>query len=412
MMLKETPEKKAPTSAETTTRDRPAGTSRTNAVKGHVKATRGYEAQAALLKPPAPPETPKTTAWSTTIRANFKRLDSNSDGFISRSEANAAMSDQSYAGADAAAVAALHKYLDLLEELSNDEFGDENDGLTLSDLAAYEKGTLKAKLKGDLTSIEATHLRGQSAIAGAKRELFPNGVPDLSALRQGAIGDCYFLAALGSFIARDPAALTRMITENRKNRKVVSYTVKFHGKLGTVTVPPPADGEIARYSSAGADGLWLVVMEKAYARARSGDKRPDVQEEIGEGGHLSTGISAFTSAGTDKDLLAVTRQSTTSRKLDSAFVRGKKAGTGKKRLVTAAIQSSNRYALPKGHAYSVIGWDGKDLVIRNPWGYLPAPGKDDTRLRGQPGKDPYATGIFLLSLGEFDDVFFGITYEE
>ena len=381
-------------------------------LRDKVRSTAGFGAQSALLKPAAPAPKKDSTGWSEVIRRNFKRLDKSGDGFISRSEANASLSDPSFTGADAAAVSALLQFLDLLEELSNDEFGDENDGLTLTDLAAYEKGTLQQKMKGDLTSVEGTQRGGESRIAGARRELFPNGGPSLTALRQGAIGDCYFLAAMGAFISRDPAALTRMIRENRQGKKVAGYTVTFPGKLGTVTVPPPTDGEIARYSSSGQDGLWLVVMEKAYAVARSKEATPDIHAEIGEGGQLSTGLSAFTAAGMDSDLLAVTRTVTTFRKLDAAFGRGQGKDAGKKRLVTAAIMSGNDYGLPKGHAYSVLGWDGTDLVVRNPWGFLPAPGAGGSRLKGPPGQDAYATGIFLMSLDEFDKVFSEITYEE
>ncbi len=410
------------TTAATPATDASPAASGKDALRRQVRATMGYEAQASLLQPAGKPEPdpapakpaakPTTTGFSATIRGIFKELDKNGDGFVSRPEANAALSDPAYKGDDAAAIAALHKYLDLLEELSNDEFLDENDGLTMADLAAYEKNALKDKLKGNLQYVEGTRSVGQERIAGANRELFPNGLPSLRALSQGAIGDCYFLAALGSYIARDPAALTRIIKETRKGKTVASYTVSFPGNLGSATVSPPTDGEIARYSSAGSDGLWLVVMEKAYAVARSRVKTPDVQEEVGEGGQLSTGISAFTTKGTDMDVLSLTRQSATQQKLDSAFGRGKGKDAGKKRLVTAAVMSSNKYGLPKGHAYSVIGWDGTSLTVRNPWGLLKAPAKDADRVEGVPGQDPYATGVFLMTLATFDDVFSEIAYEE
>lgn len=381
-------------------------------LRDKVRSTPGYARQSAMLKPGAPPAAPLTTGWSQVIRRNFSRLDKNADGFISRTEANKAMSDPGFTGADASAIAGLHQFLDKLEELSNDEFGDENDGLTLSDLAAYENGTLQKKLQGDLRGVEGTYAYGTQKIAGAKRELFPNGVPSLGALRQGAIGDCYFLAAMGALIAREPAALVRMIKENKQGKKVVSYTVSFPGKLGAVTVPPPTDGEIARYSTSGSDGLWLVVMEKAYAVARSREEKPDIHEEIGEGGQLGTGLAAFTSSGTDTDILSLTKKGTTSRKLDAAFGRGKGKDAGKRRLVTASIMSTNSYGLPKGHAYSVIGWDGTNVVIRNPWGYINPPAAGAPRLRGVSGQDPYATGIFQFSLDDFDSVFCEVSYEE
>ncbi len=393
--------------------------SKAPALLGQVKATAGMDAQTALLKPPASPgeaatqktsdqKLPSSTPWSKVIRDNFSRIDKNADGFISQAEANDALSDPGFTGTTAAAVAALRQFLDLLEELSNDELLDEDDGLTLADLDAYEKGALAEKLQGNLAHMEGSYQGGTTKIRGARRELFPNGVPSLSSLRQGGAGDCYFLAALGSYIARDPAALTRMIVENHQKDKVVSYTVTFPGNLGAVTVNPPTDGEIAQYGSAGMDGLWLIVMEKAYAVARAGTKTPDIDKEIGQGGLLSTGMNPFTAAGTDNDILSLTAKSTTIGKLDAAF--GRSDSKAKKRMVTATIQSENDYELPESHAYSVIGWDGTSLTIRNPWGFLEKKGKKE--VTGPSGQDAYATGVFVLTLDEFDRVFFDICYEE
>ena len=62
--------------------------------------------------------------------------------------------------------------------------------------------------------------------------------------------------------------------------------------------------------------------------------------------------------------------------------------------------SENDLHLPDGHAYSVIGWDGTNLTIRNPWG-------------SNPGKAPgSATGVFQLTLERFDEIFSEISYEE
>ena len=335
------------------------------------------------------------TFWSSTVRSNFSKWDKNGDGFIGHKEANELLSDQSIKGDEAAALAALHCYLKHLEEESNDEWFDENDGLTRADLRAYEGNDDKGrKNSDDLRHVESTNSAGRRAIWRKSEELFPNGVPNLAALRQGGLGDCYFLAALGAVIERDPRSLVRMIEKNEQGKEVISYTVTFPGKLGAVTVDKPTDAQIARYSSAGGDGLWLTVMELAYAQARAGTKEPNpnVQEEIGEGGLLSTGISAMTGNSVNTDANWATRQKTHRSRLDKAFRDGK--------IVTAAIMSKNELNLPKGHAYSVIAWDGTNVTIRNPWG-------------SNPGKAPgSATGVFQLTLGRFDEIFSEISYEE
>ncbi len=106
----------------------------------------------------------------------------------------------------------------------------------------------------------------------------------------------------------------------------------------------------------------------------------------------------------------VTRKETTRKKLDRAFGR---RGGGRKRLVTAAIARDNPYGLPKKHAYSVIGWDGTYLTIRNPWGRAPTPTQKEARkLIGDGKKDPYESGVFKMSLDDFYEVFSTIAYEE
>lgn len=356
----------------------------------------GYGSQAAAVSPlsdvgakgPAPKGT-GSTDWSKIVHANFSKWDKDGNGYISKGEANTLLTDPSIKGADAAAVAALHKYLSELEELSNDEWGDEDDGLTEKDLAEFDKKPIKG--------VDAIHKSGARKIKGQSRELFPKGVPSLSALRQGPLGDCYFLAALGSLIAKDPSAIGKMIQEHKRGTppKPFAYTVTFPGR-GKVVVAPPTDAEIARYSSSGADGLWLPVLEKAYAEARVGDdSKVNRQDEIGEGDSVAEGIATLSSSGTDTDILSLTSLETTKTKLDAAFPKGKQ-----KKMVTALIKSENDLKLPKHHVYSVIGWKGDKIKLRNPWGYNP---------KGAPGE---ADGIFELELAKFDDIFSHISYEE
>ena len=103
-----------------------------------------------------------------------------------------------------------------------------------------------------------------------------------------------------------------------------------------------------------------------------------------------------------------TKKEDTRKKLDKAF--GKV--DGKKRMVTAAIWSENEYNLPKGHAYTVMKWDGEMLTIRNPWGTNRAPKPGGKQLRKADGENPYRTGKFAMTLDEFYDVFSEICYEE
>lgn len=409
-------ESSSPTATGSTSSTDRAGASPT---RGALSG-KSYGDQVASLSPrvqgkeKTPAAAPPTTDWTRVVRANFKDFDKDGDGWIEHHEVAAMMKDPSVKGEKAAAVAGLHRAIEEIEELSNDETGDENDGVTLADITAYERakkgGTLPKKAghgegqywtgKGQIDQADKLKkLPGAAKAGSAKNELFPNGVPSLSALRQGGIADCYFLAAVGSVIARNPADLVNMIKRNVKKGKLVSYTVTFPGKgYGTVTIAPPTDAEIARYSSAGSDGLWLIVMEKAYAESRSG-KNADIDDTIAWDS-LSRGVDPMSAKGSDTDDLWATGLDTTKKKIDSAL-NGKK-----KKIVTANISSTNDLKLPKSHVYSIIAFDGTWITGRNPWGSNPgvvSKTKDFVLGTG---------GNFKIKLAKFDDVFSSVCYQE
>jgi hypothetical protein len=338
----------------------------------------------------------RPTNWAHRVGANFSNWDKDGDGYLSKSECNALLTDPTITNVEnASALATLHKYLEDLEELHDDEFGDENDGLTMHDLYAFERGGFDiANLKNRLHAVDHA---GQRNINKRSTKLFAKGVPNMAAVKQGSLGDCYFLAAVASAIAVDPHAIVRMITEHKRGTPptVFSYTVNFPG-YNAVNVNPPTLAETARYSSSGANGLWLAVLEKGYAEARVNDNSAvDRDEEAGSGDMLTEGVQTMGGTGSDMDILSLTSKDETRSKLDSAFPNGKP-----NRIVTAGIFSENDLGLPDGHAYSVIGWDGSKLTVRNPWGSNPA------GTRGE------KTGVFEMTLDEFDKIFSNICYQE
>ncbi|MBX3076678.1 hypothetical protein KF913_22400 [Candidatus Obscuribacterales bacterium] len=68
----------------------------------------------------------------------FDTIDGDKDGHLSDKELADAVQSDKFTGKDAQVVAALYAGRDELEELSNDEYGDENDGPTKKDLEAFE----------------------------------------------------------------------------------------------------------------------------------------------------------------------------------------------------------------------------------------------------------------------------------
>jgi hypothetical protein len=108
--------------------------------------------------------------------------------------------------------------------------------------------------------------------------LFRSTGPSLADIRQGSIGDCYFLASLGAVAQTHPQAIRDMITDNRDG----TYTVRFfiEGAAAYVTVDRmlPVDGNnMLVYSGAGraatlptvlhsSNAIWPHLIEKAYAQ--------------------------------------------------------------------------------------------------------------------------------------------------
>lgn len=65
---------------------------------------------------------------------HFDSLDRNKDGFLGAEELVRGLSDLDYGSQSYKAVYSLYKNVSIVEEISNDEFGDENDGITRQDL--------------------------------------------------------------------------------------------------------------------------------------------------------------------------------------------------------------------------------------------------------------------------------------
>ena len=274
------------------------------------------------------------------------------------------------------------------------------------DLDAYDKLSGSDEVAKDT---EGGYQSGQGKITNASRSLCVTNdadpEPDLdpNAIQQGQAGDCYFLAAVGSLATQRPDDIIKMITDNHDG----TYTVDL--PEGSVKVSAPTDTEIAQFSGSGQNGLWLSVLEKAYAQSRHENdifNEDEAYDEIDSGDSLSEGISAITGHDDDTDILSLTRESTTHEKLSKAMREG--------RVVTASIRhnmpltSDDRNGLPMGHAYTVVAYDpsSRTVTVRNPWGH-----NELANENGQP-RDGKNDGVFTLSLSEFDDNFTQVAYEE
>lgn len=236
--------------------------------------------------------------------------------------------------------------------------------------ASQDKDRAKATL---------TPIAGQLFVAG------PGEISDISAsdVHQGMLGDCNLLAPLAALARARPAAIRRLISRNGDGTYNVTLFDKNHfwsdRTAHTIQVTSQfytdssGNPYYARYgSTGGANELWVMLIEKAFANLKGSYDAADGAIFDREGLELITGNDATESAvssGSEDDLLkaikdalaagdALTVNTSTSHWQDWW-----ENDEDKKRMDT--------YKIIKGHAYSIEAADttAKTVDLRNPWGH-------------------------------------------
>lgn len=208
--------------------------------------------------------------------------------------------------------------------------------------------------------------------------------------KQGAVGDCYLISALGAIAYVNPAAITDMFIDNGDG----TFTVRFYGgKYGTYSTPdgkisdgfaagttgeadyvtvdrrlPVFSGSRMIYSNYGSDFrnsanvLWIALAEKAYAQ----------WNETGKAGRNGTN----TYAGIASGWMGVVNAQITGINSSTYFFNT----TPKETLINALNQGQAvtlgtksgqmAFRLVQGHAYTVVGYNATNdtFTLHNPWG--------------------------------------------
>jgi len=105
----------------------------------------------------------------------------------------------------------------------------------------------------------------------SSRLLFVDG-PQYNDIRQGAVGDCYFLASLASLADTDPGIIRQMIAPMGDGTYAVRYYRNGQPVYLRVDAELPGTATSLRYAKLTPDGeLWVALAEKAYAQFRYGE---------------------------------------------------------------------------------------------------------------------------------------------
>jgi hypothetical protein len=189
--------------------------------------------------------------------------------------------------------------------------------------------------------------------------LFVNGVSS-SDIKQGATGDCYFLAALGALADKNGAAVTTMFRDNMDD----TWTVRFYRLDGTryiadyVTVdrylPVNSMGraifeDFGGNFSNGGNELWASLAEKAYAQWARGNSYRNMS-----GGWSNIVFGEVTGAASQSSFNMAIAQTT----LINAVNRGD----------AVVVYRYMDAAKTRGHAYYVQSYSNGCFYLKNPYG--------------------------------------------
>ena len=278
----------------------------------------------------------------------------------------------------------------------------------------------RRKLDGPATvaALRSRYTRATKRIASAKRDVFLDETPDIDRLRQGSLGDCFLIAAVGAMAHRDPQSVRTMIRPYRDGHLVTL------GEDHAVIVPPLTDSQLGLTSSTGDEGVWIAIIEQAYGSIRN-ERRPAEQQTlepsdaIARGGSINSTIAALTGR--------VARTTPMRARIEKALEHGEavdpivedirrrlRDAFRDRRLVGAGTSSTDKgLKLPPGingkHAYAVLAFDEEagTVEIWNPHGNTFKP-------KGEPGIEhgyPTKAGRFTMPLVDFVSVFRAVTIE-
>jgi hypothetical protein len=299
--------------------------------------------------------------------------------------------------------------------------------VAVSDLSNVQEDGYKFTYGGvDYWALQ-THLHQLSAghEDAAESPLYPTD-PSPSHVLQGALGDCYLMAAAASIAHTKPAYIKEMIRDNEDG----TVSVRLHNVTQSSNSYVMNTGEYAPQGFAATpmyikvnksvakkagkelyaqDNLWVIMLEKAYAAsgltgqllqsASSGSYQNLASGNAGHAFEVLLGQEAT------KPNVAVKQQAQGDaaifNQMQQALTAGKAVAAGTRQLRSDEAQSgtghSGNEAISGGmvadHAYSVLSVrdDGQQKIIkvRNPWGK-----RDNTP--NDPDK-----GVFELTLTQF-----------
>ena len=332
------------------------------------------------------------------LRANFAKWDTDKDGKLNRSEINLLILRPDIRGRLAATAAVLHLYL---------RERPEQESVTMDELVP---GGVRSKT----SIVDGPFDIFYNRLIKIKREVFANNCTPSLVNASQLFGDCYFMAALGAAMARDPKLVQQMIHPQPNGSIQVDFPAG-----PKIRVRRLSDTELALTSTAENQGMWLNILEKAYGMVclthpelRGPHRQPgDIDIDIiARGGDARRTIELFTeNAGTLITFRHDEEEKIPPTEGELATLRPKMHEIMKTRVENRAIMVGATAAgeLPPGinahHDFAIVGYDADQRIV-----HLWNPNGKSSPAGSQP---VIKHGSFDMSLDDFLKTFAALIYE-
>ncbi|EAR84910.2 calpain family cysteine protease (macronuclear) [Tetrahymena thermophila SB210] len=234
-------------------------------------------------------------------------------------------------------------------------------------------------------------------------------------IKQGLLGDCYFLCALSALAEQDCLIERLFHTKEKQKYGVYSVWLNINGEWININIDDriPFKRDKPAFSRGQGDELWVLLLEKAYAKAYG-------SYEIIEGGNPAHALRDLTGAPcenvdnlTADEFWKYLEQNDNQQNVLTCYTKS-----------TNVREEENELGILSGHAYSILdhqsvrGDDNqfhKILKIRNPWGMKEWTGdwsdnsdKWNPVLRQRLNVESKNDGTFWMSIYDFAKYFEGI----
>lgn len=193
--------------------------------------------------------------------------------------------------------------------------------------------------------------------------------PDPRDIKQGYLGDCYFLAGLAALSERPDRIFNLFLTDEVNDVRYYSAKILFKGKWMTVDMDEflPYLYDKPAFSKSVDSELWVMLLEKAWAKIYTSYKRTEAgypEEPL----HDLTGApikQIYTRKGANKE--EEWNYLYNASKLDYPMVCSSNPGSDSDQSASGVVQG-HAYTFLNADILNVQGQQVRLVQLRNPWG--------------------------------------------